>query len=178
MLSKVACVIFGAIALGAVAAAAPGGFHGGGQFRGGMPSPGFHGVPNGFHGGAAHGTFGGGPIHHGFGRPGHDFSTFNGHHFSQFAPGDHQAWQGGNWRHTMHDGHYGWWWTVGSLWYFYPAPIYPYPAYIGPDYYYDYNDEFGPPPNYWYYCEDPPGYFPYVQHCNSDWEPVPPTDGH
>jgi hypothetical protein len=37
-------------------------------------------------------------------------------------------WRGGHWRHGNHDGRYGWWWVVGGIWYFYPTPIYPYPA--------------------------------------------------
>ena len=28
--------------------------------------------------------------------------------------------------------------------------------------------------NYWYYCTDPAGYFPYVQSCNKAWMPVVP----
>jgi hypothetical protein len=28
--------------------------------------------------------------------------------------------------------------------------------------------------NYWYYCTDPAGYFPYVQSCNKAWVPVAP----
>ena len=34
----------------------------------------------------------------------------------------------------------------------------------------------GAPPanNYWYYCTDPAGYFPYVQSCNRAWMPVVP----
>jgi hypothetical protein len=34
-----------------------------------------------------------------------------------------------------------------------------------------------PPPAaaYWYYCEDPQGYYPYVQQCPGGWQPVAPT---
>jgi hypothetical protein len=32
----------------------------------------------------------------------------------------------------------------------------------------------GAPSNYWYYCTDPAGYFPYVQSCNKAWVPVVP----
>jgi hypothetical protein len=28
------------------------------------------------------------------------------------------------------------------------------------------------PPQSWYYCEDPQGYYPYVQNCNTAWRPV------
>jgi hypothetical protein len=33
-----------------------------------------------------------------------------------------------------------------------------------------------PPPAayYWYYCQDPPGYYPYVAACLTDWIPVVP----
>ena len=30
------------------------------------------------------------------------------------------------------------------------------------------------PSNYWYYCTEPAGYFPYVQNCNRAWIPVTP----
>ena len=47
-------------------------------------------------------------------------------------------------------------------------------------------DEAGPPPDAagpgpggnsgaWYYCNNPDGYYPYVKHCNSAWQAVPPT---
>jgi hypothetical protein len=32
-----------------------------------------------------------------------------------------------------------------------------------------------PPPNYWYYCDNPKGYYPYVQQCPGGWRPVNPT---
>ncbi|MBP8926792.1 MAG: hypothetical protein KBG75_13110 [Pseudomonadales bacterium] len=31
--------------------------------------------------------------------------------------------------------------------------------------------------NYWFYCEDPAGYHPYVQHCNRTWLLVVPQTG-
>jgi len=30
-----------------------------------------------------------------------------------------------------------------------------------------------PPPSYWYYCENPQGYYPYVQQCPGGWQQVP-----
>jgi outer membrane protein OmpA-like peptidoglycan-associated protein len=34
----------------------------------------------------------------------------------------------------------------------------------------------GPPPEqFWYYCDDPQGYYPYVVFCSHDWQPVPAT---
>jgi len=36
--------------------------------------------------------------------------------------------------------------------------------------------DYGPPPEqFWYYCGDPDGYYPYVQSCNREWQPVPVT---
>jgi hypothetical protein len=30
-------------------------------------------------------------------------------------------------------------------------------------------------PNYWYYCQDPKGYYPYVQQCPNGWMKVVPS---
>jgi hypothetical protein len=40
------------------------------------------------------------------------------------------AWEGGRWRHEMHNGRNGWWWDVGGVWYFYPQPMDGPPAYV------------------------------------------------
>lgn len=32
-----------------------------------------------------------------------------------------------------------------------------------------------PPSQYWYYCDNPKGYYPYVQQCPGGWRPVSPT---
>ena len=41
-----------------------------------------------------------------------------------------------------------------------------------PDYgYYDYNQPYSS--QTWYYCSDPPGYYPYVTQCNTGWQAVP-----
>jgi hypothetical protein len=32
-----------------------------------------------------------------------------------------------------------------------------------------------PAQSYWYYCDDPQGYYPYVQQCPGGWRPVAPT---
>jgi hypothetical protein len=31
-----------------------------------------------------------------------------------------------------------------------------------------------PQSNYWYYCQDPEGYYPYVKNCPGGWQPVSP----
>lgn len=30
------------------------------------------------------------------------------------------------------------------------------------------------PPNYWYYCNNPQGYYPYVKDCQAGWQKVAP----
>lgn len=89
-----------------------------------------------------------------------------------FRDHDLDFWRGGRWFHGPHGGRDGWWWIVGGAWYFYPAPIYPYPdpylpATVAP-----------PPPGptpapTWYYCPKPQGYYPYVGECTVPWQPVP-----
>jgi hypothetical protein len=89
----------------------------------------------------------------------------------RFHERDFDRWRGGHWYHGMHDGRLGWWWTVGPSWYFYNEPIYPYPdPYVPPV-------AVAPPApgpqQYWYYCRNPQGYYPYVPQCYGNWEPVP-----
>jgi len=157
------------IAAGPAFAADPPALHGG------MPPHGFRGAPQSFGGRAPQSTMGRGAPRFAVGRPGHDLGRFDGHDFAHFTPQERSSWTGGAWRHERHDGYLGWWWVVAGSWFFYPQPIYPYPAYVGPGYYYDYYNYYPTPSYYWYYCEDPPGYFPDVQACNGPWEPVPPA---
>jgi hypothetical protein len=49
-----------------------------------------------------------------------------------------------------------------------PPPVYVQPApqvYVQPP----------PPQPYWYYCDNPPGYYPYVPQCPGGWRQVTPT---
>ncbi len=81
---------------------------------------------------------------------------------------DVDHWRGGGWQHTWHDGRLGWWWVIGPEWYFYPAPIYPYPnPYIPPVI-------AAPQANMWYWCSAPAGYYPYVAQCSTPWQAVTP----
>src|SRR6185437_10645872 len=50
--------------------------------------------------------------------------------FGGHAYHGHLAWQGGRWRHEMHNGRLGWWWDVGGAWYFYPQPMDGPPTYV------------------------------------------------
>ena len=81
---------------------------------------------------------------------------------------DIDLWRGGRWIHDRHNGRFGWWWVVGGVWYFYPAPVYPYPDPFQPP-----TVVLGPepnPPHYWYYCGNPQGYYPYVAECAVPWQ--------
>jgi hypothetical protein len=110
---------------------------------------------------------------------------------------DRAVWRGGNWHQDWHDGRYGWWWEVAGIWYFYDQPVYPYPLAVSgvvdlpglvvapavgigvvamppPP-----PQPAAPPmpvaaqPGTWYYCDNPPGYYPYVPTCAAAWRPVP-----
>jgi len=106
------------------------------------------------------------------------------------------AWTGGRWTYGWHGPRYGWWWTVGNAWYLYPRPIYPYPTDLPPVAYDDYGsgdygsryqpdyrqsgstqqqqqlEERAQLFQYWYYCDNPRGYYPYLQDC-ANWREVP-----
>lgn len=92
--------------------------------------------------------------------------------FGHFTPDEHARWIGGRWNHGFHNGRFGWWWFAGGAWYFYNSPVYPYPGYVSDDYV-DADDAGGAPGQYWYYCQNPPGYYPYIQRCGMPWQPVP-----
>lgn len=55
------------------------------------------------------------------------------------------AWDGGRWRHEVHNGRSGWWWDVGGVWYYYPQPMDGPPAYISEDYIDDVPVAYAPP---------------------------------
>jgi hypothetical protein len=72
--------------------------------------------------------------------------------------------------------------------YYYPYPPYPYyppvvtapaqpPVYIEQG-----NDQPAPQPapapqagNYWYHCDNPDGFYPYIKECAAGWQKVVPT---
>lgn len=118
------------------------------------------------HGGGDHG--GGGHWEHGSDHWDHGGGHWE--HGGGHWAGGIGAWHGGAWRHGWHNGRFGWWWIVPGWadWYYYDAPIYP-----APDPYLPPGVAAGPTP-YWYYCANPPGYYPYVQQCGAPWQPVPP----
>ncbi len=101
---------------------------------------------------------------------GRSMNSFNGH--------ERALWRGGNWSHDWHDGRYAWWWTVGGVWYFYTDPIYPYPTFVPPAIVLQQAPPVPtglPPAQFWYFCNNPQGYYPYVASCNGSWREVPVT---
>ena len=126
------------------------------------------------------------------------FRDFHGRDFRRFSFEERRLWGSGRWFHEVHNGRLGWWWVVDGFWYYYPVPVYPFPTYIpapevvvnAPPPYPPYDapppygaaPPYGPPPPpaappqaSWYYCDNPQGYYPYVQNCSVQWRPVPST---
>lgn len=90
-----------------------------------------------------------------------DIRRFNEHDFGR--------WRSGHWHQGRHAGRSGWWWIVGGVRYYYPAPVYPYPNPYRPPL-------LVPPPAatlYWYHCSYPAGYYPYILQCPGGWRRVP-----
>jgi hypothetical protein len=106
--------------------------------------------------------------------------TFHDRNVAHFNPQDRAMWSHGQWRHTSHNGRNGWWWYTNGAWFFYDEPTYPYPDSVSDQYsfdddYADAPDQPGPNGYVWYYCNNPPGYYPYIQSCRGPWQPVTPT---
>lgn len=106
-----------------------------------------------------------------------DYGHGRWHHGGEWHHRDYGAreWRGGHWEHGWHGSHFGWWWIVGPTWFYYDVPMYPYPVYPYPPVYSaPPAPPSGPPPaQYWYYCRDPAGYYPYVSQCPGGWQAVP-----
>lgn len=107
-----------------------------------------------------------------------DGHGFYGRDFHRFTPAERHVWTGGHWEHGWHDNRFAWWWVTGGLWYFYTAPVYPYPTYVPPAVVVQQAPPMPtglPPMQLWYFCDNPQGYYPYVASCNVPWRPVPVT---
>lgn len=120
-----------------------------------------------FRGGSMGALRGGGP------------TPWHGNDVQRFHERDYSVWRSGGWYHGYYGGRLAWWWVVGGLYYFYPAPIYPYPDPYIPGPYMT-----APPATViqpqstspvWYYCEPAGAYYPYVAECPSGWKTVPAT---
>jgi hypothetical protein len=105
---------------------------------------------------------------------------FRGRDFRTLNPAERADWLRGRWHHGCRNRICGWWWFTGTYWYWYAAPIYPYPDYIS-TYEAEESDEEAPaeatpPPDLsgdtYYYCADPSGYYPEISACNVPWEAV------
>ncbi|MCC7049715.1 MAG: hypothetical protein IT562_23605 [Alphaproteobacteria bacterium] len=102
---------------------------------------------------------------------------WQGHDIRRFHERDFDHWRAGQWHRGWHDGRLAWWWVFGGLWYPYEAPVYPYPdPYRPPSYYAAPVPAPSAPPGqgYYYYCQNPAGYYPYVADCPGGWQAVPP----
>jgi len=101
--------------------------------------------------------------------------TYHDRNVAHFNAQDRAMWTHGQWRHTRHNGRNGWWWYTNGAWFFYDEPVYPYPDTVSDDYSFDddYADTPAPGGYVWYYCNNPPGYYPYVQQCSTGWRAVP-----
>jgi hypothetical protein len=140
--------------------------------------PGFAGHGHGYSGNPYHPGFAG----HGHGYPGNPYHPgfagrdhiyhFGHHRYADFDYHERTLWRGGHWNHAWHDGRYGWWWSAGGLWYFYAAPIYPYPTYVS-QFYWTPAPAYAP--GYWYWCSASGAYYPYVRVCPVPWTPVAAT---
>jgi hypothetical protein len=99
------------------------------------------------------------------------FRAHLGWRVNRFTPRERALWTHGRWWHGRRNGRFGWWWWANGGWFFYDTPVYPYPDYVSETYYdVPASDDAG---DYWYYCRDPEGYYPYVRNCHVSWEPVP-----
>ena len=84
--------------------------------------------------------------------------------------------------HPYYGGHYRGWWGPRFYWGapIVIAPSYPYPYYdVSPPVAVQpappaYAQPQQPQEDYWYYCRNPQGYYPYVQSCPGGWMKVVP----
>lgn len=121
----------------------------------------------GWHGG---GHEGGHAWHGGGGWHGHGGGGWHGHGGSYWYPGFRLV--------------VPFYWGAGPLWGPgwwgppYPAYSYPYPYPAAPGTVVQPPQGYvQQPPQYWYYCRNPEGYYPYVQSCPGGWTTVQPPAG-
>ena len=99
---------------------------------------------------------------------------------AHFHEHDWAVWRDGRWIHDWHDGRMGWWWVAGGTWYFYPAPVYPWPSPWEPSLEVVVTPgipqgSFPPATQSWYFCDATQKYYPYESTCPSGWRQVPAT---
>ncbi len=105
----------------------------------------------------------------------------------------HGGWHyGGHYGWGYHGGYYPYWhypyyWGWGGVYLGWPYVGWPYGVYAGYPYMgwpysppavteapQPYTAPDQQPPEYWYYCQNPQGYYPYVKSCPGGWIPVVP----
>jgi hypothetical protein len=109
------------------------------------------------------------------------------HHFDRAELG---RWRGGRWNNSCYAGRCGWWWFSSGQWYFYSQPVYPYPLAVSevvflepeapaPELVIAPAPPAPPPPaplpaapQFWYYCDNPAGYYPAVPSCPAGFREV------
>jgi len=151
--------------------------------------PGAGGPHDAFHRGAGpHEAFHHEGPHEAFRHDGGRHYAFHEHDVHRFRHDDLARWRGGRWNHTCFDGRCGWWWYASGQWYFYDSPVYPYPlavsevAYgepvavapvaVAPVAVAPAPMQVAPGPKPRYYCDNPRGYYPAVQNCNTQFRPA------
>ena len=96
-------------------------------------------------------------------------SHSGGHHYGHGSH-HHGGWHGG-WGYGFY-AYPGWWWP-------YPYPYF-YRSYQPPPQVIEQTPEYGEPmeqqPYYWYYCQNPQGYHPYIKSCPGGWMQVVPSE--
>lgn len=146
--------------------------------------------------GNAHGNMHGNKYGHGR-ENGYERYVFRSHDTRHFQHNDLIRWRGGRWNNSCFNSRCGWWWLAAGQWYFYERPTYPYPlvvsniefaepTYVVPSYPEPAHTPVAPTPvivpardpapgpQFWYYCDNPQGYFPSVQTCAIPFRQVPP----
>jgi hypothetical protein len=165
---------------------------------GGARGGGYSGTGTGYRGYGTSGT-GSGSSNHGGGYQGsgsgyHGSTSYRGGYAGGYNGGNPGGYHGGSGYHgnNHHNGHgnsYSFW--VGGVAPGWWGPAYPYPRYYPYSYPYYPNPYYVPAPvviaeqpalsdpgpeqnSYWYYCENPRGYYPYIKSCPGGWMKVVP----
>lgn len=86
-----------------------------------------------------------------------------------FHQDDLRAWNNGRWSNTNHNGRQGWWWIVGSEWFYYNSRVDNVPRMNVPSVIYQSHYHRNIPQNVNYYCKPVGAYYPYVTSCPSAW---------
>jgi hypothetical protein len=89
---------------------------------------------------------------------------------SAWAHGGH-----GGHGHFGHRAHVGVFFGAPLFWPYYPDPYYYPPVVVVPSSPPVYIEQGQlSPQQYWYFCSDPQGYYPYVKQCPAGWQQVTP----